>query len=231
MSPSPRAVVFDLDGTLVDSLPGQQAAFNEVLGEDGYPPLGLEVATTLVGDGVAKFVERGVAHVGWDLAPEDLPGLVSRFVARYAKNPTRLTKPYPGVAETLCRLRRAGFKLGVCTNKTHDLSVAILGELGLEGYFGAVIGGDSRDRRKPHPEPLLAALGELGVAPSAAVMVGDSRNDVLVARRAGLPAIAVSYGYCPGGVGRLGADATIDRFSDLPAALDRLMGPGSRLPG
>ena len=231
MSPSPRAVVFDLDGTLVDSLPGLQAAFNEVLGEDGWPPLDLEAATTLVGDGVAKFVERGLAHVGWELAPDDLPRLVGRFVAHYAKDPARFTAPYPGVAETLSRLRRAGYELGVCTNKNHDLSVAILGELGLERYFGAVIGGDSRDRRKPHPEPLLATLGELGAAPSAAVMVGDSRNDVLVARRAGLPAIAVSYGYCPGGVGGLGADATIDRFSDLPAALDRLMDPESRLLG
>ncbi len=215
----PRAIVFDLDGTLVDSAPDLQVALNEVLNEAGWPSLDLDTVTSMMGDGVDKFVERGVSHAGGDLASGDLPDLIGRFLERYAQHPTRFTKPYPGVAETLSRMRQADYALGVCTNKNHDLSVTILREFGLDGYLGAVIGGDSLDKRKPDPEPLLATLAELGVQPSSAVMVGDSRNDVAVARRAGIPAIVVSYGYCPDGADRLGADITIDKFADLPDAL------------
>ena len=223
MNPGPRAIVFDLDGTLIDSAAGLNAALNEVFEEEGWPHLSLDAATAMTGDGTAKFVERAVVGAGRDPAAEDLQGLLGRLLDRYGRNPTRATRLYPGVAETLPRLRRAGYAMGVCTNKHHGLSVAILRAFGLEAYMDAVIGGDSVERRKPHPEPLLATLVGLGVPPSSAVMVGDSPNDVAVARAAGVAAIAVSYGYDPSRAAELGPDLTIDRFADLPDALECLM--------
>ncbi len=214
------AVVFDLDGTLVDSAPDLAAVLNEILDHEGWPSQDLATVASMVGDGVAKLVERGFARAGADLGDDELSRLVDRFLARYAENPTRFTKPFPGVAETLSRLRRTGYRLAVCTNKNHGPTVTILRNLDLESYFGAVIGGDSLVRRKPDPEPLLAALDELSASPSSAVMVGDSRNDVAAARAAGIPAITVSYGY--GADSALGAEHTIDRFSDLPKTLESL---------
>ena len=216
---APCAVVFDLDGTLVHSIPDLAAALSEILAEEGLAEVPESAAAMMMGDGVAKLVERGFAHAGKNLGASELAALVERFIARYGERPTRLTKPYPDVIDTLRHLREAGHRLAVCTNKHLSLTETILRELSMDGFFGAVLGGDSLPTRKPAPEPLLTALERLGMPTGNAVMVGDSHNDVVAARAAEMMSIVVSYGYCRDGAANLSADRVIDDFSDLPDAL------------
>lgn len=219
---APCAVVFDLDGTLVHSIPDLAAALGEILAEEGLATVPEDAAAMMMGDGVAKLVERGFAHVGKILSAAELTPLVERFVARYGARPTRLTKPYPDVIDTLQQLCDAGHRLAVCSNKHLSLTETILRELSMDGFFGAVLGGDSVPKRKPAPEPLLTALAQLGAPSENAVMVGDSHNDVAAARAADMMSIVVSYGYCREGAANLSADRVIDDFSDLPGVLREL---------
>jgi len=155
--------------------------------------------------------------------PDDrLTAAVARYLAIYAELPADPASLYPGVDDTLRRLVADGHALGLCTNKPEAISRALLDGLGLGGLFGAVVGGDTLPRRKPDPAPLLLALRHLGASPAQGAMIGDSANDIQAARAAGLPVVAVSYGYARMPVADLGADHVIDRFADLPAALDRL---------
>ena len=152
-----------------------------------------------------------------------MPALTSRFLAVYAGRAALLTRPYTGVPETLAALTAAGFALGVCTNKPERLSREILQRLGLDGHFRAVIGGDSLNGiRKPDPRHLLAAVDALGGTPAATVMVGDSGNDVAAARALGVPVIVRAGGYGQVPAERLGADAVVYDFTDLPDAIARL---------
>ena len=217
------AVVCDLDGTLVDSAPGLRFALNQLLAEEGRRHLALADVIPMIGDGASELVRRGFAATGAPAKAEELRGLVTRFHDHYGDVAVRLTTPYPRVAETLQRLRDDGFGLSVCTNKLHRLAKLMLVALGLDGHFDAVIGGGRVAAPKPDPRPLLAALEGLGAEPGSAVMVGDGRNDVMAARRAGMAVVVVNYGY-NGGVPpeHLGADAFIDDFSELLEVLPRL---------
>jgi len=220
--PEVRAVLFDLDGTLVHSAPQITAALNQLLAEEGRGRLGLEQVVELIGDGAPMLVGRAFGWTGAELAGAALDRAVARYVRLledFLPGPADL---FPGVADTLALLASRGFRLGVCTNKAYSATVATLRSLGLAERFGAVIGGDSLPQRKPQSEPLLAALDRLGIAPAAGVMVGDSANDVAAGHAAGLPVIAVSFGYPRGPVAGLGADLVIDRFADLPDAIARL---------
>jgi phosphoglycolate phosphatase len=223
LSASPRAAIFDLDGTLVDSVPDLAAALNRVLAEAGLPSQPLDAVARMVGHGVARLVERGFAVAGAPLDLAVLPRWVERFLHFYAEDLSTLTRPYPGVPEALDALLAAGWRLGVCTNKPTRLSVALLDALGLGPRFGAVVGGDAAPERKPHPAPLLMTLDRLGVPPAAAVFVGDSETDVLTARAAGLPVALVRHGYTAMEVESLGADAVVDDLSALPALLRSLL--------
>ena len=216
-----EAVVFDLDGTLVDTLPDIAAALNRVLVDEGRAALAGPVVATMIGDGVARLVERGFAATGAALGAAAREASTRRFLALYEADVAGRSRPFPGVAKTLSELRSAGLRLAVCTNKPAAPSEALLASLGLADFFSAVVGGDSLAVRKPDGRHLLATLARLGVAAGRAVMVGDSANDVAVARDAGVPVIVVSYGY--GTTARLlGADAVIDGFADLCRALERL---------
>ena len=231
MSAPLRAAVFDLDGTLVDSVPDLAAALNRTLAEAGLSPQPLDAVARMVGHGVARLVERGFTAAGAPLDLDALPRRVERFLGFYAQDLATLTRAFPGMPEALDALAAAGWRLGVCTNKPTALSVELLDALGLGRRFGAVVGGDATPERKPHPAPLLLALDRLGVPPAAAVFVGDSETDVLTARAAGLPVALVRTGYTALPVEALGADALVDDPAVLPDLLASLLPAPSGKPG
>jgi phosphoglycolate phosphatase len=214
-------VVFDLDGTLIDSAPDLHQALNGALAPVGLRPLTLGEVETIVGDGATVLVRRALALGGSSVLPEhEERAVLARFLELYGSRATRLTRPYAGVPETLAKLAGAGFALGVCTNKPERLSREILQGLGLDRHLAAVIGGDSLNGvRKPDPRHLLAAVEALGGRADAAVMVGDSPNDVAAARALGVPVILRAGGYSQIPADRLGADAVVREFSELPDAI------------
>ena len=215
-------LVCDLDGTLVDSLPDLAAAVGELLEAEGRPGLSHEAVAAMVGDGVPKLIERALAATGGVPAEAELAAMVARYMPIYEARLTELTRPYPGAIETLKALKAAGWRLAVCTNKPEAPSRAILAGLGFDGLFEAVSGGDSLAVKKPDPGHVLGLLAGLGVVPGAAVMLGDSANDVQAAQAAGLPAIAIAHGYGGTPARELGADRVIESFAELPAALEAL---------
>ncbi len=221
-NPRAKALLLDLDGTLVDSAPDLAAALNRLLAGNGRAAVTLAAVKAMIGDGVAKLVERGFAATGALPAATDLAAAVARFKQDYESALAVETRPYPGVPETLTTLHGRGWRLGVCTNKPHAASLQVIEAFALSPPIEAVAGGDHFPVRKPDPGHLLGTLELLGIAPEAAVMVGDSRNDVLSARNAGLPVIVLSYGYGNIPARELGADLVIDRFEELPAALGTL---------
>jgi len=208
-----KAIIFDLDGTLVDSASDLRDAVNVLLAEEGLRQLDLDEVKSMIGDGAAKLVERAVSATGGDRSR--LPALVTRFLQIYEADATRHTEAYPGVVETLVGLRQLGLPLAVGTNKPYRATIDILEALGLRGYFDAVIGGDTLPERKPHPAPILAALSRLGIAPEVALMVGDNYHDVQAAQAAGVRAFAVTYGYSHKPHAELGAERLIDTMPEL----------------
>jgi phosphoglycolate phosphatase len=213
------AIVFDLDGTLVDSVGDIVGAANRLLAEEGRPTLSLDQGRAMVGEGAAALVERAFAVTGPEPGPEALAELVTRYRVIYERYPLVETTVYPGVTETLTELAEGGAIMGVCTNKPHDISLVVLAELGLDGYFAAALGGDALDVRKPDPVHLTSVLDAMGAGSRRAIHVGDSPTDVAVARNAGVPVIAVSYGYSRVAPADLDADVLIHEFSALPGAI------------
>jgi phosphoglycolate phosphatase len=224
----PRTVVFDLDGTLVDSAPDIHAALDRLMAGLRRPPFAREEVVAMIGDGVRRLVERA-------LAARDLPfdpAALAAFSADYTANAAVATRPFPGVPEALAALQDAGWRLAVCTNKPAAATAALLGALGLAGRFAAVGGGDSFPVRKPDPGHLLGALRAAGGEAGRAAMVGDHRNDVLAAQGAGLPCLFAAWGYGPPAMAE-GAAAVAADPGALPALLDGLVprGGGGERPG
>ncbi|MBV9862186.1 MAG: phosphoglycolate phosphatase [Alphaproteobacteria bacterium] len=213
-------LLFDLDGTLIDSVPDLCAALNEVLSEYGRPPLLPSEVQPMVGDGMPALVARGFAARGLD--PAAAQQALPRYVAVYEANATRLTHPYPHVHETLETLRRMGYRTAVCTNKLQGPTLTVLRGLDLLRLFDGIAGGDRFAVRKPDPGHLLGLIKELGGGTQSAAMVGDAENDAAAAHAAGLPLILMRYGYARVDPGTLGADAVLDDFADLPPTLQRL---------
>jgi phosphoglycolate phosphatase len=211
-----RHLIFDLDGTLVDSAPDLATALNRLLAELDKPALSLTAIRAMIGDGAGVLVARGLAASG--LEATDQAAALKRFLAHYRDCLIDQTRAYPQVEATLEQLQAQGHKLGVCTNKPIDPTRRILAALGLDRFFGAVIGGDSLPQRKPDPAPLLAAIAGLGGSAARAVMIGDSANDMLCARAAAVPGILIPSDY---GNPAEDADLTLTRFAELPEALRR----------
>ena len=218
-----KAVIFDLDGTLVDSAPDLRVAVNKLLSEEGRRSLSLEEVTGMIGDGAMKLVERAFEATGGSNGAGPLQQLTTRFLAFYDGHATDSTRPYPAVPETLTLLRERQWSLGICTNKPERATCEVLRGLALDQHFGAVVGGDSiAGVRKPDPRMLLAVLDRLGAAPADAVMVGDNANDVEVARAAGVPVIIRAGGYTRVPLSDLRPDGVITDFSELPSVLDQV---------
>ena len=222
MSALPQAVVWDLDGTLIDSAADLAAVLNALLGENGLAPLSVDEVKMMIGGGIARLVQRGCSASGRDVTQAELAALSERFLQRYAESATDRTTLYPGVAEVLPELRRLGLRQAVCTNKPWAIARSILRDLGIAGYFSAIVGGDSTAEKKPHPLPLLACLESLRVAKADAVMVGDSAADVAAGHAAGLPVVLVRHGYSNEPLEGLGAEVLIDGLTQLPETLATL---------
>ncbi|MBC8339747.1 MAG: phosphoglycolate phosphatase [Rhodospirillales bacterium] len=218
-----KAVLFDLDGTLVDSAPDLHVAANRIMAEEGRGQIDLPAVTNMIGDGVPKLVERAFEATGGMPDATTYDNAVKRFLNFYADHAADLTRPFPGGVEVLARLKEAGYDLAVCTNKPYDATMEILGALGLDIHLDVVIGGDTIPGvKKPDPRHLQAALDNLGAGQGEAVMVGDNANDVNAARGTGIPVIVARFGYTKGPAENLGADLIIDHFDDLPAAFEQL---------
>jgi len=220
---SDAVVAFDLDGTLVDSAADLIGSVNVLLHEKGLPKLTLPAARSLVGRGARVMIEQGFAAAGEPLDAAETPALVRRFIAVYRDRIAFESRAFDGVETALDDLAGAGARLCVCTNKFTDLSVALLDALDLSRYFAAVIGPDLAPAPKPDGRHLIAAIEAAGGRPERAVMVGDSAADVGAARAAGVPSVVVSFGYTEIAAAELGGDCLIDRFSELPPLVGRLL--------
>ncbi len=227
---SGATIVFDLDGTLVDSAPDLIGSLNVVLGECGLSPVPMEAVRALVGRGARALIERGFAAAGERLDPARAEGLTTRFIEVYHARIASESRPFPGVEAALAALGRAGARLCVCTNKRTDLSLALLEALQLDTPFCAVVGADRTAARKPDPRHFLDTVAQAGGDPRHALMVGDSSNDVDAAKAAGAPVVVVSFGYTETPAAELGADLLIDHFAELPAAAERLLAARAAVP-
>ncbi|MBZ0157490.1 MAG: HAD-IA family hydrolase [Alphaproteobacteria bacterium] len=211
-----RLIIFDLDGTLIDSSPDIADAINYAIDPYGLPPISVEETIGLVGEGVSRLMEKLIEREG---IPADKDLLVGRFLEYYSAHLVDKTMVYPGVRETLEQL--AVYKKAVISNKRESLSGAILQKLGLAPYLDIVVGSDTTRERKPSPVPVLYVLSHLGVSPEEAVMVGDSNYDIEAGRAAGVRTVAVTYGYRPVSFLK-GADFIIDSLSALPDIAGKL---------
>lgn len=216
------AIVFDLDGTLIDSAPDVRAALNRLLAEEGRRSLTLPEVQELVGEGARPLIERAFAATGAAAEPEAVPALIGRYLAHYRAHPADHTVVYGGVREELRRLSASGARLGICTNKPDGMTRIVLDALGLSGHFAAILGGDF-ERRKPDGEHVRETLRRMEAEALPAVFVGDSATDVTAARNAGLPVVAVSYGYARMDPRSLAADRLISEFAHLGAAIGELL--------
>ena len=215
----PSAIVWDLDGTLVDSAPDLASALNTVLDKRGFFTHSVDTVRTMIGNGVPKLVERGFNAVGVRPDPEQLDELIAVFVKEYKACATDNTRPYPGVVEALQEIQSMNIPMGVCTNKPEAFTKQILEGLGLSGYFSSVVGGDSTSARKPDPEPVLACLHGLVAEPASSLMIGDSVHDVHAARAAGVTIGVVPWGYRSAPVEELGADFVLHDLAGLPGMI------------
>lgn len=215
----PAAVVWDLDGTLVDSAPDLATALNTLLNEHGQHGHAVDRVRPMIGGGVSKLIERGFRAAGIPLAGEDCDALVPRFMTIYTACATDSTHLVPDAREVLLHFYHAGIRQGLCTNKPVSVTRLILDDLDIAGFFDSVVGGDTTARKKPDPLPLLTCLEQLGVEPGNALMVGDSGADVGAARAAGVTVALVPDGYTGVPAHTLGADLLIERLADLSRRL------------
>jgi phosphoglycolate phosphatase len=215
------ALIFDLDGTLVDSAPDIHAAVARMLAEEDAAPVPLEQVRSFIGHGVPALIARVMAARGE--APDEARAadLVARFMRHYEAAPVELTTVYPGVVEALATLDAAGHRLGLCTNKPAAAARAVLAAFGIDHHFAAVVGGDSVAQRKPHPAPLHAALRALGGGDVACV--GDSEVDAQAAAAAAMPLLLFARGYRKTPVEQLPHLAAFDQFRALPALVASLV--------
>lgn len=216
-------LAFDLDGTLVETAPDLIGSLNAVLVEQSLPPVPMASARHMVGSGVRIMLEHGFAEAGASFDVEVQAPLMDRFIDIYLGRIAQESRPYPGVVETLEGFARDGARLVVVTNKRTDLSLALMQALDLTRHFGAIIGPDIVSARKPSGAHLKEAVEAVGGEPSRCLMVGDSYPDLATARALGAPIILTSFGYTDPPARDLGADAIVDDFADLPAAINRLI--------
>ena len=221
---SAPTIVFDLDGTLVDTAPDLVDTLNIILGREGLPPVPFDTARAMIGGGARTLIERGLQAEGRPGLAAEVDRLYKDFVAHYGDHLADRSKPFPGAIAAIEQLAERGCRFAVCTNKLEWLSVRLLDALGIAGYFAAICGQDTFGVQKPDPQILLQTIRKAGGQSALAVMVGDSINDIEVARAAKVPVIAVDFGYTETPVSALDPDEIIGGFDKLPEAVDRLLG-------
>ena len=221
MTQSPT-IVFDLDGTLVDTAPDLISALNFVLDREGLPPILLTEARSMIGAGVRKLIERGLEAEGRAIAVKEVDRMTADFIDYYASHIAVASRPFEGLERALDDLTGKGCRLAVCTNKLEWLSKRLLDELGLSPRFAAICGADTFGVAKPDPTILKQTVARAGGELSSTIMVGDAGTDIGVARRAGVPVIGVSYGYTDVPIVELKPDVLIHHMRDLPAAVGKL---------
>ena len=217
-----ETVVFDLDGTLVDTLPDIEAAANAVLAAAGRRALTRDEIRRLIGSGGRVLMKNAFSATGEAASETRIEEAFAAYIAAYEEAPVAGSAPFPGVHDALRGLAERGTRLAVCTNKPEHLAELVLETYGLAGFFAGLVAGDTLAVRKPSPVPLLEAVARAGGAGRPAAMVGDSPIDADAARAASIPFIAVSFGYSPVPASALRADAVIDGFDALRDAIDRL---------
>lgn len=218
----PQAILFDLDGTLIDSAPDIAAAVNRVIAMEGLPPLTVEQVRGMIGNGVAKLVERAYEASAMPLEGERLADAVARMMAIYGDHLTTLTVLMPGALETVSAYAGVGVMVAIVSNKPMDFTRTIIDAMGFAPHAAAIQGAEDHLPKKPAPDMLFAALEKAGVHPGRALMVGDSAADVEAARAAGIPVVLVRGGYTSIPVEALNGDAVIDTLAGLPQAIERL---------
>jgi phosphoglycolate phosphatase len=226
MSLAGAVIAFDLDGTLVDTAGDLVGSVNQLLVEEGLPPVAFEDGRRMIGGGVRALVDRVLTADGAPRHDQALDAAVDRYTEIYRGRIALESRPYPGVVETLDRLRAEGARLAVCTNKRTPLAIAVLDALDLTSRFAAVVGADLI-AHKPDPRILQLAIERAGGSDGRALSVGDSMADQATARAAGVPVVGVTYGYVPAPLKPEDFDALIDRFEDLPPIAERLIGRGA----
>lgn len=217
-----KSVIFDLDGTLIDSVPDLCREISLFLNKHGRRALTESETVSIIGNGAAMMLRGAYELTGEAVGESEMPTLLDAWVRQYADAEMSLTCAFPRVPETLERLKKDGFKLAVCTNKPHEPTLAILKKLDLEKYFDVVLDADALPVRKPRPEPLWEAVKRMGGTNDSAVMVGDSEADAAAARNAGFPVVLLTYGYSHVPFDEIKPDALIDDFGELPDVLKRL---------
>jgi phosphoglycolate phosphatase len=219
----PPLVVFDLDGTLVDTAPDLIDTLNALLRRQGMATVPFDEARRFIGGGARLLIERGLMAHGRACGPDEIDRLYAVYVEDYAARIADLSRPFPGLEDALDTLAGQGCRFAVCTNKLERLSVRLLEALGLASRFPVICGQDTFPMMKPDPRVLLATVAAAGGTPAAALMVGDSGTDIATARAAGIPVVAVDFGYTEVPVTRLGPDRVISHYADLPAAAAELL--------
>jgi phosphoglycolate phosphatase len=218
-------IVFDLDGTLVDTAPDLLESLNHALQVGGLSQTDRAMLRGFVGHGGRVMIERAFAAQGTPLEQEMLDQLLASFLEHYTSNIPGQSLPYPGVPEAIYRFLGAGYRLAVCTNKLERLSLSLLSGLGLDHHFGAICGADTFECRKPDPRHLTRTIAQAGGDPARAVMVGDSRTDIDTAKAAGIPVVAVDFGYTDRHVREFEPSSVISHFDELTVKLaEKLIG-------
>ena len=216
-------VVFDLDGTLVDTAPDLVNALNYVLNREGLPAVPADLARKAIGAGARRLIERGLELEGRSVGADDLARLTRDFIDHYAAHIADASRPFEGLEGALDELSARGYRFAVCTNKLEWLSKRLLDQLGLSSRFAAICGADTFGVSKPDPVILQQTIARAGGQLSSAIMVGDAGPDVGVARRAGIPVIGVEFGYTEVPIADLKPDRLIGHMEELPAAVEKLM--------
>ena len=221
--PMRPTVVFDLDGTLVDTAEDLVATLNAVLTAEGMAPVGMQSAIGMVGSGSRVLIEAAFASEGRALTPETLDRLLADFLAFYDAHIADASRPYPGVEAALDRFAADGWVMAVCTNKYEAPARKLLRVLGLDGHFAAITGQDTFGFRKPDPRHLTETIRLAGGFAGEAIMIGDSRTDIDTAQAANIPVVAVTFGYSPIPVATFNPTRLISGFDELPAVAAALL--------
>jgi phosphoglycolate phosphatase len=216
-------VVFDLDGTLVDTAPDLIGALNYVLDREGLAPVPLATARTMIGQGARRLIERGLELEGREMTPADVTRLTTDFIAYYGDHIADESRAFEGLIEALDDMTGQGYRFAVCTNKLEWLSKRLLERLNLTDRFAAICGADTFGVSKPDPVILQQTVARAGGLMTSVVMVGDAGPDVGVARRANVPVVGVTFGYTETPIADLNPDVVISHFRDLPAVIEQLM--------